>query len=59
MSELSQKESTAEAFDQMQEGYLKDLNRKFGQVKEALDNMLGDSLTNVNGIMMTLGIGLS
>jgi hypothetical protein len=59
MSELSQKESTAEAFDQMQEGYLKDLNHKFGQAKQALDNMLNDSLTNVNGIMMTLGIGLS
>ncbi len=59
MSELSQKESTAEAFDQMQDGYLKSINQKFGQARQSLDNMLGDSLNNVNGIMMTLGIGLS
>ena len=59
MSELSQKEDTAQAFNQMQDSYLKDLNRKFGQAKQSLDDMLNESTTNVNGVMMTLGIGLS
>jgi len=59
MSELSQKENTASAFNQMQDDYLKDLTRKFGQAKQSLDDMLNQSTTNVNGIMMTLGIGLS
>ena len=59
MSELSQKEDTAQAFNQMQDSYLKDLNRKFGQAKQSLDDMLDESTTNVNGVMMTLGIGLS
>ena len=59
MSELSQKEDTAQAFNQMQDTYLKDLNRKFGQAKRSLDDMLTQTNTNINGVMMTIGIGLS
>lgn len=59
MSELAQKEDTSVAFTQMQDGYLKDLTRKFSQAKQSLDDMLNESTTNVNGVMMTLGIGLS
>lgn len=59
MSELAQKEDTSVAFTQMQDSYLKDLTRKFGQAKQSLDDMLNESTTNVNGVMMTLGIGLS
>ena len=43
----------------MQDAYLKDLTRKFGQAKSSLDDMLQEGTTKINGDMMALGVGLA
>ena len=59
MNVLSQKEDLGSTFTSMQDEYYRDVNGKFVSFTNTVDEMLNDSVTQINGIMMTLGVGLA
>ena len=59
MNELAQKEELGNTFSKLQNQYYTDINGKFNDFTTSADDLINDSLTQINGAMMTLGVGLS
>ena len=59
MNELSQKEELGDTFSKLQNQYYQDINSKFNDFTTKVDEMINDGTTEINGIMMNLGIGLA
>ena len=59
MNELAQKEDLGDAFSKLQNQYYRDINNKFNDFTSTVDQMINDGTTEINGIMMNLGVGLA
>ena len=59
MNELAKKEDTGYTFSQLQNEYYRSVNDKLNTFTLNLDDMLNDGVTQINGVMMTLGVGLA
>ena len=59
MNELSRKEDVGNTFSKLQNEYYRDVIGKFNSFTNNLDGMLNDGITQINGVMMSLGVGLA
>ena len=59
MNQLQQKEELGNTFSKMQNEYYKTVLNKYNKLSTSMDQMLDESTTDINSLMMTLGVGLA